>query len=108
MALDATAASASSFVVSPLMPSILGPDAREVPISPLSIAHDATVTTVHVFPAHLDLDRLRDALVALTRLYPVLCARLRRRPQGDGEGAPYEYFVGPDVETSSETSKRSS
>jgi len=82
----------SPLTVSPVVPSILGPAAREVPIAPVSLLKNATVTTVHVLPAHLELDRLRDALEALTRLYPVICARVRRRPRPGG-GHPYEYYV---------------
>lgn len=104
MALDNTATASTtapalsppspeSLTVHPLTPSILGSAAREVPIAPISLLKNATVTTVHVFPRHVDLGRLRDTLRELTRLYPVLCGRMRRRSvAGDGQ-APFEYYV---------------
>jgi len=80
-------------VIHPSLPSILGPDAREVSIAPISLAQHADIKNVHVFPAYLDLDRLRDALVEMTRLYPVLCARVRRRRAERTDGGRFDYYV---------------
>ncbi len=83
----------TTLLVHPVLPSILGPDVAEVPIAPISLPQHSDIRNVHVFPTHLDLDRLQNALAEMTRLYPVLCARVRRREAARADGRPYDYYV---------------